>query len=65
VTDLHTNRIRSLYVEEDPGVRTIVSSGYSHDPVLAEYEHDGFRGVVPKPSTLSGLPEAVERALRR
>ncbi|MFT3831203.1 MAG: PAS domain S-box protein [Opitutaceae bacterium] len=38
-------RIRAV----DPQVRAIVSSGYSSDPVLANYRDYGFRGRVAKP----------------
>ena len=33
----------------DPGVKAIVSSGYSDDPVMAEPEKFGFSGVIVKP----------------
>ncbi len=33
----------------DPGVKAIVSSGYSNDPVMANFREHGFLGVVPKP----------------
>jgi CheY-like chemotaxis protein len=33
----------------DPGVKAIVSSGYSQDPVMANYRDYGFVGVVEKP----------------
>jgi hypothetical protein len=33
----------------DPDVRAIVSSGYSNDPVMANYAHYGFRGAVKSP----------------
>jgi len=35
--------------EKDTTVRAIVSSGYSHDPVMAHYAEHGFDGVLPKP----------------
>ncbi|MFC1713254.1 PAS domain S-box protein [Candidatus Poribacteria bacterium] len=36
-------------IEIDPGVKAIVSSGYSNDPVLANFREYGFRGVIAKP----------------
>jgi PAS domain S-box-containing protein len=38
-----------LLREIDPGVKAIVSSGYSSDPVLANFRDYGFCGVVSKP----------------
>ena len=39
----------------DPGVKAIVSSGYSNDPVMAEYSVYGFSGVVTKPFDIEQL----------
>ena len=47
----------------DPGVRAIVSSGYSSDPVMANHRAHGFRGMVPKPYKLSDLAKAVRAVL--
>jgi CheY-like chemotaxis protein len=33
----------------DPEVKAVVSSGYSNDPVMAEYKKFGFRAVIQKP----------------
>ena len=49
----------------DPAVRAIVSSGYSGDPVLANFRAYGFCGIVPKPYRLSDLANAVRNALAR
>ena len=39
----------------DPHVRAIVVSGYSNDPVLANYQEYGFKGRVAKPFNLVDL----------
>jgi signal transduction histidine kinase len=43
----------------DPGVRAFVSSGYSSDPVLTDYQSFGFSGVIPKPYTLGEIKRAL------
>lgn len=43
----------------DPGAALFVSSGYSDDPVLAEYRAWGFRGIIPKPYTIEELRSAL------
>lgn len=48
----------------DPHVRAIVSSGYSQDPIMSEYERYGFQGVVAKPYTVQVLSEAVGRLVQ-
>jgi signal transduction histidine kinase/CheY-like chemotaxis protein len=47
----------------DPQVRAIVSSGYSSDPVMANYRAHGFCGRVPKPYAANDLAETVSRVL--
>ena len=47
----------------DPHVVGIVSSGYSNDPVIAEYKRHGFKGVVTKPYTMGELGEKLNRVL--
>ena len=48
----------------DPEVRAIVSSGYSSDLVLSNYQAHGFRGMVSKPYEIADLAHAIERVLR-
>ncbi|MEW6368541.1 MAG: PAS domain S-box protein [Acidobacteriota bacterium] len=47
----------------DPGVRAIVSSGYSNDPVMAEFREHGFCGVVAKPYKIEDLSQALQEAI--
>jgi len=43
----------------NPAVKAIVSSGYSNDPIMADYKKYGFSGVVPKPYSMEKLSETV------
>jgi two-component system cell cycle sensor histidine kinase/response regulator CckA len=43
----------------DPSARLIVSSGYSNDPVIAEYGKYGFSAVITKPYTVDSLTEIL------
>jgi len=51
--------IRKL-IEIDPEVRAIVSSGYSNDPVMAEYEQHGFKACVAKPYRVDELETVLK-----
>jgi len=50
--------------ELDPGVRALVSSGYSNDDVVADFTNYGFSGVLPKPYRLLDLERALDRLAR-
>jgi signal transduction histidine kinase/DNA-binding response OmpR family regulator len=45
----------------DPDVLLIVSSGYSNDPVIANYQEYGFCGVLHKPFDAATLARELER----
>jgi len=48
-------------LELDPQARAIVSSGYSQDPVMADYKRYGFKGVIAKPYRLAELQAQFQR----
>src|SRR5262249_16691463 len=47
----------------DPSVRAIVSSGYSRDPVLANYRAHGFCAILPKPYGLDQLRSVLQQVM--
>jgi len=47
----------------DPGILALVSSGYSSDPVMANYRQHGFHAVVPKPYDIGLFTQTIERLL--
>lgn len=47
----------------DPDIKGIVSSGYSHDPIMADYERYGFTGVIPKPYNARRLSEILRTVI--
>lgn len=49
----------------DPEVRAVVSSGYSGDPVLANFREHGFCGIVPKPYRVADLTKVLKAALAK
>lgn len=49
----------------EPEVKAIVSSGYSSDPVMAEYQHYGFSALLRKPYRLEELSKVLADLLIR
>ncbi|MEM9184744.1 MAG: ATP-binding protein, partial [Pseudomonadota bacterium] len=47
----------------DPAVRAVVASGYSNDPVMANYEESGFRAALHKPFSLQALSTLLREVL--
>lgn len=54
----------SKLIQIDPHVKAIVSSGYSDDPVMADFRKYGFCGVVAKPYDAERLSEVLYRVIR-
>lgn len=52
-----------LLLEIDPKVKVIASSGYSNDPVMAEYKKYGFSTIIPKPYKIEDLRKILHRVI--
>jgi CheY-like chemotaxis protein len=50
-------------LEIDSSVKAIVSSGYSTDPVMADYQNYGFSGVVAKPYNIQELSKTLHKII--
>ena len=51
-------------LEIDPKAVAIISSGYSNDPVMANYRDYGFRDVIGKPFTAEKLSKVLWKVLK-
>lgn len=49
--------------EIDPTIKVIVSSGYSNDSVLADFNAFGFSGVIIKPYNISDLSKVLKEVI--
>ncbi|MCP5050199.1 MAG: response regulator [bacterium] len=51
-------------LEINPQVKAIVASGYSNNPVMANYKKYGFSGVVVKPFDIKELSKEIHRVIQ-
>ncbi len=49
--------------EFDPGVKAVVSSGYSNDPIMVDFRKFGFCGVIAKPYRMDKLNTVLHDAM--
>ena len=47
----------------DSNVKAIISSGYSNDPIMADFEDYGFKGILAKPFNMNELAKVLDRVL--
>lgn len=47
----------------DPDAKTLVSSGYSNDPIMANYKDYGFSGAIGKPYQMQELNKVIREVL--
>jgi PAS domain S-box-containing protein len=50
--------------EIDPGVVAIVSSGFSTDPIMADFRKYGFSGIITKPYKIQEMSEALYTVIK-
>jgi two-component system, cell cycle sensor histidine kinase and response regulator CckA len=51
-------------LEIDPNIKAIVSSGYSDDPVLSNFQEYAFKGMLPKPFESMSLGKVLHDVLK-
>ncbi|MHA1584238.1 MAG: hybrid sensor histidine kinase/response regulator [Promethearchaeota archaeon] len=44
----------------NPNIKAIATSGYSHDPIMANYQNFGFNGALSKPFTIQKIYDKCE-----
>jgi PAS domain S-box-containing protein len=54
----------SILRKYDPGVKAIVSSGYSSDLAMADFREHGFSGMVAKPYDIGRLTAVIHEVLK-
>ena len=50
-------------LDSDPEVKAIVSSGYSDDPIMADFKKYGFSGVLVKPYRMFELSQTLQKII--
>lgn len=53
------------FLEIDPQVKAIVSSGYFDDPIMADFQKCGFAGVIAKPYRVAELGKVLNKVLTK
>jgi CheY-like chemotaxis protein len=53
-----------LLIAVDPHIKAIISSGFSGDPIMSEYQEHGFKAAILKPYKMEELEEVLERLIR-
>ncbi len=51
-------------LDRDPEVKALVSSGYSDDPIMANFKKYGFKAVIAKPYKITELSKALQEVLK-
>jgi CheY-like chemotaxis protein len=49
----------------DPAVKAIVSTGYTNDPVVQNFERYGFSGILSKPYKINDMKTILEQLMQK
>ncbi len=49
----------------DPNVKAIITSGYTNNPVMANFRKYGFKGVLVKPFGIHELDEILQKVIMK
>ncbi len=52
-----------IILDLDPKAKIVVSSGYSNDPIMANYREFGLKGIIPKPYRMEELKSAIKKII--
>ncbi len=50
-------------IEYDPGIKAVVSSGFSDDPIMSKFQEYGFKGVLSKPYQVEELRDVLDELM--
>ena len=48
----------------DPEIKTLISSGLMDDPLIQNYEKNGFSGTIAKPYEMEEMEETIRKTLQ-
>jgi hypothetical protein len=52
-----------LLSDIDPSLKAIVTSGYSNDPIMANFREYGFSGMIIKPFVIDEFLRIIEQVI--
>ena len=57
-----TDNLKELR-QYDPNIKVVICSGYLNDPIMENFQEDGFRAAITKPYESPELSQVLSRVL--